>query len=89
MSNNGAAMPLPQAVVAFLRACRTFEDIGDIDGPWFAKASQFLDAAGFAPGCTTLDEKLAWERSRTEAEVFAIYDKAIAAAEEIARGHEE
>lgn len=76
-----AAMPMPQAVVAFLRACRTFDGVGDIDGPWRAQAGRLLDEVGFAPDCTTLDERLAWERSRTKAEVFAVYDKAIAAAE--------
>lgn len=79
-----AAMPMPQAVVAFLRAIRTFDGVGDIDGPWRAHASRLLDEAGFAPDCPTLDEKLAWERSRTKAEVFAVYDKAIAAAERAA-----
>lgn len=79
-----AAMPMPQAVVAFLRAIRTFDPVGDIDGPWRAHASRLLDEAGFAPDCPTLDEKLAWERSRNKAEVFAIHDKAIAAAERAA-----
>lgn len=71
------AMPMPQAVVAFMRACRTFDDVGDIDGPWHDVSKPlFLEASGL-PDMAAYCE---WERAATEAELFAVYDKAIAAA---------
>lgn len=77
------AMPMPQAVVAFLRACRTFDEVGDIDGPWKDQADRFLCEAAGVPDIAAY---LAWERSVGDVlnpdVVFDIYDKAIAAAEQ-------
>lgn len=73
-----SAMPMPQAVVAYLRACRTFKDPGDIDGPWHELAGALLHEA---VGVCSFDAYYDWEKSHTKDEVFAVYDKAIAAAE--------
>lgn len=74
-------MPMPKAVVAFLRACRTYDEVGDIDGPWRQASDPYLFAAAGVPD---MKAYAVWERAHTPAEVFAVIDKAIAAAEEAA-----
>lgn len=74
------AMPMQEAVVAYLRACRTFDPIGDIDGPWHDAAKPFIFEAA---GVTDMAGYEVWERAQygNRGAVFAAYDKAIAAAE--------
>lgn len=69
------AMPMPQAVVAFLRHFATHE-VGDIDGPWADEAMALFKRVNGITGWIA-----DWERGKTKLEVAVAYDKAIKEAE--------